>query len=177
MPERFTAHTSASAVGVAKDRLADIEGRHGSVGSMVATMAGSPSVVSGYLDLSRAMKRSRLDRAISERISLAVQDSLGCTLCLEAHTAAARDAGVPDAEIELARRGTSAEPAIAPIVEFGRRVHLEPSSVTDQDVDRLRALGLRDRDILDVVGLVALNVLTGSFNLVAGLEPAHATAS
>jgi hypothetical protein len=36
----------------------------------------------------------------------------------------------------------------------------------------LRAHGWRDRDVLDVVGLVALNVLTGSFNLVAGIEPA-----
>ena len=29
-----------------------------------------------------------------------------------------------------------------------------------------------DRVLADVVGLVALNQLTGSFNLVAGLEPA-----
>ena len=176
MSLRFVVHTSDSAVGTAKDRLADIEGRHGTVGAMVATMAGSPSVVSGYLDLSRAMKRSRLDRAISERISLAVQESLGCELCLEAHTAAARSVGVSDREIELARQGTSADPTIAFVVEFGRRVHLDPSSVTDHDIDRLRSAGFRDRDILDIVGLVALNVLTGTFNLVAGLEPAHATA-
>lgn len=174
MPTRFVAHTSDSAIGTAKDRLVEIEGRHGSVGSMVATMAGSPSVVSGYLDLSRAMKRSRLDRAISERISLAVQESLGCELCLEAHAAAARSVGVSDHEIELARQGTSADPTIALVVEFGLRVHLDPSSVTDHDVDRLRSAGFRDRDILDIVGLVALNVLTGTFNLIAGLEPARA---
>jgi hypothetical protein len=36
-------------------------------------------------------------------------------------------------------------------------------------------VGYSDREILDVVGLVALNVLTGSFNLVAGLEPPTAT--
>ena len=40
-----------------------------------------------------------------------------------------------------------------------------------RNIDALRGLGSRDRDILDVVGLVALNVLTGTFNLVAGLEP------
>ena len=170
MNDRFPAHTPATAVGAAADLLAGIVDRSGSADPMVRTMAGSPSVLGGYLDLSRAMKRSRLDRAISERISLAVQARLGCELCLAAHTDGARRAGVDDDEIELAKRGTSSIPAIAAIVDFGRRVHADPASIADEDIDELRRLGYRDRDVLDVVGLVALNVLTGSFNLVAGLE-------
>ncbi len=168
---RFPIHDSSTAVGVAAERLAELEARHGRVGTMVATMAGSPSVLAGYLDLSRAVKRTKLPRAVSERISLAVQDHLGCAFCLQAHTDAARTAGLDDTEIALARAGTSDDPAIAPIVAFGRRVHQEPSSITGTDIDALRGLGLRDRDVLDIVALVALNVLTGTFNLVAGLEP------
>ena len=168
---RFTNHTAETAVGKAADLLGDTIARSGSAGSMVRTMAGSPSVLGGYLELSRAMKRSRLERAISERISLTVQARLGCALCLAAHTSGARAAGVDEGEIELAKQGTSRDPAIAAIVDFGRRVHVEPASITDSDIDELRRLGYRDRDVLDVVGLVALNVLTGSFNLVAGLVP------
>lgn len=174
---RFPSHTPDTAVGKAADLLGDIVARNGSAGAMVRTMAGSPSVLGGYLDLSRAMKRSRLDRAVTERISLAVQASLGCALCLRAHAAAARAAGVDDDEIERAMDGTSADPAIAALVEFGRRVHAEPASVTASDIAGLRRLGYRDRDVLDVVGLVALNVLTGSFNLVAGLEPVDEAAA
>jgi hypothetical protein len=48
----------------------------------------------------------------------------------------------------------------------------EPSTITDADVDELHADGWNDRVLADVVGLVALNQLTGAFNLVAGLEPA-----
>jgi AhpD family alkylhydroperoxidase len=168
---RFPIHDSSTAVGVAAERLAELEARHGRVGTMVATMAGSPSVLAGYLDLSRAVKRTKLTRAVSERISLAVQDHLGCAFCLEAHTDAARTAGLDDSEIALARAGTSADPAIAPIIAFGRRAHQEPASITAADIDALRALGLRQRHVLDIVALVALNVLTGTFNLVAGLEP------
>ena len=171
MSTRFVAHTPQTAVGAAQELLAGIVERAGSAGPMVRTMAGSPSLLGGYLDLSRSIKRSRLDRAVSERISLAVQARLGCELCLAAHTDGARRAGVTDDEIELAKQATSSVPAIAAIVSFGARVHAEPSSVTADDIDELRRLGYRDRDILDVVGLVALNVLTGSFNLVAGLEP------
>lgn len=171
MPQRFSAHTAATAPGAAADRLADLEDRHGHVGDMVRTMAGSPSVLIGYLELSRAMKRSRLDRSLGERISLVVQEVLGCESCLEAHTSAARQLGIPESEIELARQGTSADRRTATVVAFGHRVHADPASITTEDIDALRDLGLRDRDILDIVGLVALNVLTGSLNLVAGLEP------
>ena len=38
-------------------------------------------------------------------------------------------------------------------------------------------LGWRDEQIADVVGLVALNLLTGAFNLVAGIHPAGPTQS
>ena len=168
---RFPAHTPDTATGKAADLLGDIVGRTGSAGVMVRTMAGSPSMLGGYLELSKAMKRSRLDRAISERISLAVQARLGCALCLEAHTAGARAAGVSDTEIALAKQGTSADPAIAAIVAYGQQVDTDPASVTAETIDELRALGYRDRDLLDVVALVALNVLTGTFNLVTGLEP------
>jgi AhpD family alkylhydroperoxidase len=166
---RFPIHTPETAVGKARERLGELWERHGGdIGPMVRAMAGSPSVLTGYLDLSRAMKRSSLPRPISERISLAVQDTLGCELCLAAHTEAARSAGVPDAEIRLARAGTSADPSIAAIVAFASQVHTAPSTVDDATIAALRALGYSDRQVLDVVGLVALNVLTGSFNLVAG---------
>lgn len=48
---------------------------------------------------------------------------------------------------------------------------MEPASLTDRDITELRDHGWPDRVIADVVGLVALNQLTGSFNLVAGLQP------
>jgi hypothetical protein len=56
------------------------------------------------------------------------------------------------------------------------RVLTEPNTITDTDVQQLRAHGWSDRILADVVGLVALNQLTGAFNLVAGLEPAEHTA-
>jgi AhpD family alkylhydroperoxidase len=174
---RFPAHTPDTATGKAADLLGDIIIRTGSAGSMVRTMAGSPSVLGGYLELSKAVKRSRLDRATTERISLAVQARLGCALCLEAHAAGARAAGVSDSEIALAKQGTSADPVIAAVVAYGHQVDTAPASVTPETIDELRRLGYRDRDLLDVVALVALNVLTGTFNLIAGLEPDHLAAT
>jgi AhpD family alkylhydroperoxidase len=157
----------------AHELLADLWARHGDdVGSMVRTMATSPAVLAGYLDLSRAMKRSKLPREIAERISLAIQQRLGCAMCLAAHTAEAEAAGVPADEIAAAREGGSNDPRINAIVELAVRAHEAPSSIDSATVDAVRGHGFSDTQILDVVGLVSLNILTGTFNLVAGLEPA-----
>ncbi|WP_027941360.1 carboxymuconolactone decarboxylase family protein [Amycolatopsis taiwanensis] len=171
---RLTRLTPDTAVGASRDLLGELVSRHGQVGDMVATMAHSPAVLGGYLQLSRAMKRAKLNRKISERLSIAVQVQQGCGLCLEAHIAAARGLGVDDDEIARAREGTSADPAIAAAIDLGLRVYREPTSITDQQIAALREHGYSDREIADVVGIVALNLLTGAFNLVAGLTPDNA---
>ncbi len=172
LPPRFTAHTPTTATGRARDALTRLWDRHGdNVGAMARTMAGSPSVLEGYLELSRAMKRSTLARPLAEQISLAIQQRLDCATCIEAHTAAARAAGLSDDDIALARAGTATDPASAAIIAYATQIHQAPATVTTEQIDDLRRLGHSDRQLLDVVGLVALNHLTGAFNLVAGLHP------
>jgi AhpD family alkylhydroperoxidase len=90
---RLTQLTPETAQGRAQDALADIYERHGSAGPMVRAMANSPALLTGYLDLSRATKRVKLDRRLSERISIAIQAELRCDYCLVAHTRAGRTAG------------------------------------------------------------------------------------
>jgi AhpD family alkylhydroperoxidase len=166
--------TPATARGAARDLLAELVARHGTVGSMVSTMAHSPAVLGGYLQLSRAMRRAKLDRRIGERISIAVQAVQGWQLCLQSHRDAAESLGIPADDIQRAENGISADPAIAAMIRFGLTVYRSPSTITDADVEHLRGLGYSDREIADVVGIVALNVLTGAFNLAAGLRPAAA---
>ena len=157
------------AEGTVKQTLDELAQR-GPIGPMLRGMANSSALLRGYLDLSRAMKRSHLDRKVSERISLAVQEWIGCDYCLAAHAAAARSAGLDDTDIALARQGTATDPKIAGLVAFAQQVAAAPSEVTDEQIQGLRDLGWRDEQIADVVGLVALNVMTGSFNLVAGIH-------
>jgi uncharacterized peroxidase-related enzyme len=165
------------AQGRARELLGELVQRGGEVGPMVRAMANAPALLRGYLDLTHAMKRAHLDRRVIERINLAVHEGLGCDYCLVAHTRAARALGVPDSEIRLARQGTSSDPAIAAIVAFAQQVLAAPAEIGDADVARLRAHGYRDEQIAEVSGLVGLQLLTGSFNLVAGIHaPAEALA-
>jgi AhpD family alkylhydroperoxidase len=160
------------ATGKAKDLLDELATRGGEPGPMVRAMANAPALLRGYLDLNRAMKRTHLDRRIVERINLAVHEWLACDYCLVAHTRAARQLGLSDADIELARQGTATDPKIAAIVAYGQQIIAAPGEVTDTQIEQLRAQGYTREQIAEVVGLVALQLLTGAFNLVAGIEPA-----
>ncbi|MFE3451027.1 carboxymuconolactone decarboxylase family protein [Nonomuraea sp. NPDC059194] len=154
-----------------KELLDGIVQRHGGAGNMVSTMAHSPALLQGYLDLNRAMKRVKLPRQLSEKVSLAVQEWIGCALCQQAHEAAARAAGLSDLDITLARQGASTDPREGALIAVAVRLLAEPASISDADVAELRGHGWSDRVIADLVGLVTLNFMTGAFNLLAGLEP------
>lgn len=160
-----------------REILSDIIGRHGSVGDMVSTMAHSPALLRGYLDLSSAMKRVKLPRALSEKVALATQEWIGCDACLAAHTEAARAIGLSETDIALAREGTATDAREAALVAYAVRVLAEPAAITQDDVAELRMHGWSDRVIAEIVGLVTLNLLTGAFNLIAGIEPADLPAS
>ena len=73
----------------------------------------------------------------------------------------------------LARQRTSRDPAIAAIVAFARQVLIAPVEIRDADLDRLHAHGYGDEQIAEVAGLVSLQLLIGSFNLIADI---HASA-
>jgi AhpD family alkylhydroperoxidase len=166
-----------AATGRAKELLDELTDRGGEPGPMVRAMATAPVVLRSYLDLNRAMKRSQIDRRITERISLAVHEWLGCDYCLAAHTRAARELGLSDVDIELARQGTATDPKVAALVAFGQQVLAAPAEVSDDQIRALRDFGYSDEQIGEVVALVSLQMLTGAFNLVAGIELVESSTS
>ena len=161
--------------GKARELLDELASRGGEPGAMARAMATAPALLRGYLDLNRAMKRTHLDRRVVERINLAVHEWLGCDYCLVAHTAAARKLGLSESDIALARQGTATDPKVAAMVAFGQQVIVAPGEVSDEQFAELRAHGYTDEQIAEVVGHVALQLLTGGFNLIAGIHPPTTT--
>lgn len=164
---RLQALTPTTAKGAAQEMFTDMVARHGQVGTMVSTMAHSPAVLGGHLLLSKAMKGAKLSRRVSELVSIAIQARQGCQLCLKAHIAAAEAFGVPDDQIAAALEGTSPDPAVAAMIATGLAIPSNPTTMTDEQVEELRGFGCTDQEIVDVVGVLALNVFTGAFNLIA----------
>jgi len=91
----------------------------------------------------------------------------GCDYCLAAHTFLGGKAGLSASEIRDARRGEAADEKERVVVEFAQTMVRDRANVKDADVQRLRAAGLSDGAIIEVVANVVLNIFTNYVNHVA----------
>jgi uncharacterized peroxidase-related enzyme len=153
------------------DLLAEVHRRLGGTPNMTRSMANSPALLRGWLDLSGALSRAVIGAATGERIALAVAQRNGCSYCLSAHSYLAERVVHLDAgDIAAARIAASADPKTAAILAFAAAVNDGRGTVTREDLAAARAAGLSDEEIAETIGHVALNVLTNYFNNAADVD-------
>ena len=159
-----------SATGKAKELLEAVQGKLGLVPNMTRAMANSPAVLDGYLSLSGSLGKGALSAKSREQIALAVAQTNECEYCLAAHSAIGKMVGLSVDQILDSRRGTSVDPKTDAIIQFARQVVDQRGLVSDAQISQVRAAGLKDGDIAEIVANVALNIFTNYFNHVAETE-------
>lgn len=143
----------------------------GVIPNMTKVMANSPALLNGYLQLSSALAKGSLPASLRERIALVVAEENGCAYCLSAHTYLASNvAKVDAAEIASARQAESADARIRAALRFASAVNTTRGGVGDDQLAAARAAGLSDGEIAEIIGHVAVNVLTNYFNKAARVE-------
>lgn len=136
--------------------------------NMTKVMANSPALLKGYLALSGALNSGVLPAAVRERLAVATAQYNGCEYCLSAHTyIGANVAKVAADELARARRAHSSDPHVEALLTLSNAIALNQGHVSEADLAKARAAGVTDTEIGEVVGNLALNVLTNYFNVVA----------
>ena len=159
-----------SAEGEAKELLDEVQSRLGATPNMTTTMARS-AVLAGWLGLGGALSKGAIGGADAERIALGVAEANECAYCLSAHTyLAANVAGLDDEEIARARRFESAQAGSAAILSFARSILATRGGVSAIELAAAREAGLGDAELSEIVGHVAVNVLTNYFNRAFGVD-------
>lgn len=138
--------------------------------NMFATMAHAPAVLNGYLQLSESLSRGSLNARQREMIALAVAEANQCEYCLSAHAALGKLAGLNPQDIDLARSGSAVSNVDAAALRLALHIVDTRGGVSDTELEAARAAGLNDKEILEVVGQVAVNVLTNYVNRLADTE-------
>jgi AhpD family alkylhydroperoxidase len=160
----------ADASGRTKELLDGVNASLGVVPNMVKTMAGS-ALLEGYLGLSGALAHGRIRPAVAERIALAVAESNDCSYCLSVHSYLAEHAvRIDSTDISAARAFQSADPKAAAALAFAQAVMVARGDVDDETIQTAREAGLDDAELAEVVGHVAVNVLTNYFNKTFAVE-------
>lgn len=132
--------------------------------------AQAPSVLESMVAQFVATAHGTLKPKVRESIALAVAEANGCDYCLSAHAALAAGAGLSAEQIDDAREATSSDAKTNAILQFSRELVLTRGHPGAKVVAVLRAVGITDAEVLEIINNVALNVFTNYLNLVAETE-------
>ena len=139
----------------------------GVVPNLFRVFALSPAALGGLLSLRSALSKA-LDARTRERIAIAVAEVNGCDYCLSAHTyIGLKLAKITPEDAALNRKGRSTDPKADAAVRFAAKVAEARGKVRDGDIAAVKAAGFSEAQIVEIVGLVAENVLTNFLNNVA----------
>lgn len=176
---RIDAPTIESAPAASQPLLAAVKKQLGVVPNMFRTIAHSPAALEGYIGLNGALSKGALNAATRERLALAVAELNGCDYCLAAHTYIGKNlAKLSDSEIEANRLGRSSDAKADAAVVFAVKLVSARGEVGEAELSAVRAAGVTEAEIVEIIAHVALNTLTNYINKVAGTVvdfPAAAT--
>jgi uncharacterized peroxidase-related enzyme len=160
-----------TAVGRTRDLFATVQRRLGVIPNMTRAMANSPALLEGYLALSGAMAGGTLSGPVQEQIALAIAQRNGCDYCLSAHSYLAENVAHLDSDtIAAARKADSADPKTAALLAIASAVVDNRGELSTRELNDARAAGVADGEIAEVIGNVALQILTNYFNKAVGTD-------
>ncbi|MGW5572996.1 carboxymuconolactone decarboxylase family protein [Nocardia thailandica] len=150
--------------------LAEVRRQLGRVPNLYAAMANSPATLRGYLALRQALTAGKLGARVREQLALLVAAENGCEYCVSAHTLRAEKMGFTPEAIAATRDARAADPHAEAVLRVAREVSRTGGRVSDEQLAAARAAGVSDAELAEIVGHVALNVLSNHFNHLARPE-------
>jgi uncharacterized peroxidase-related enzyme len=128
------------------------------VPNLFRVLANAPAALEGLMSLGAALAGGALDEKTREQLALTIAASNLCAYCLSTHTVLAAKIGLNQAEIDDAIRASAADARTDAILKLARSIVVQRGEISDSDLQRARAVGLSDGEIIETVANVALNI-------------------
>jgi FMN-dependent NADH-azoreductase len=159
-----------TASGKAKELLNAVEQRIKRIPNIARLMGNSPAVLDAYFHFNEALDATKITPKLRALITTTVSEINGCDYTLSDAYALGPREGLTEEDLTAARRAEAKDPKIAAALRFAAKVIGERGNVAPHEVEQLRSAGYSDEEIVDVIGVIALNLFRNYFNLVAGTE-------
>ena len=166
----FRSVTPNEATGLNKQLFDGLQHKLGLVPNLAQQLANAPAALKAYLSFGSALSEGKLTGKIREQIAVAVANANQCDYCLSAHNALGSLQGLTKPELEAAQFGESTDKKDAAILRFAVKVVEQRGHLPANEVETLRAAGVTDQEIVEVIATVAVNIFTNYFNHIAGTE-------
>jgi uncharacterized peroxidase-related enzyme len=139
---------------------AELVEKRGKVSNILKVHSLNPEALENHLDLYMTVMfgKSGLSRAEREAVAVVVSATNDCAYCVNHHAEALRRYIKDDETLEMLMTADgleTLEPRLSNIVRHAEKLTSAPSAMTESDLGELRAVGLSDRDILDLSPVVA----------------------
>ena len=168
---RITLPTADQTPAATLPLLAAVQKQLGVVPNLMKTVGSSPAALEGYLSLMGALGKGGIGAKTGERVALAMAEFNRCGYCLSAHTYLGKNvAKLDEGEMAANRAGRSSDAKADAAVRFALQVAKARGHVADAELQAVQAAGFTDGEVMELVGHVALNVLTNYVNSVAQTE-------
>ena len=153
------------AEGKLAETYAELERKRGKISNILKVHSLNPAALGNHLDLYMTLMfgRSGLSRMEREAVAVVVSANNDCEYCINHHAEALRSYIDDDDTMTMlitADGLETLEPRLSNIVRHAEKLTNAPGAMTESDLGELRAVGLSDKDILD------LTLITSYFNFV-----------
>jgi uncharacterized peroxidase-related enzyme len=136
----------------------------GVVPNLYRVVSHSPAALTGMTRLEAALSKA-LDLKTRTRIAVAIAQVNGCDYCLSAHTYLGLNlAKISPDEIALNRKAVSSNLKADAAVRFAAKVAQTRGKVTGADIAAVKMAGFGEAEIIEIIAVVALNVMTNLIN-------------
>ncbi|HEY4568777.1 MAG TPA: carboxymuconolactone decarboxylase family protein [Kribbella sp.] len=142
----------------------------GHIPNYVSLYAARPAVYEAWKQLNGAIKEA-MDLRRYELATLAAATALKSSYCSLAHGQVLADKFYTAEEVAALVSEPSNDPVDRAVMDFARKVALAADSVTQADVDALKAVGLSDTDVLDVALAAAARAFFSKTLDATGTQP------
>lgn len=164
-------HTKPSENNAELDAIYDgVKKKLGVVPNMYKTMGNSPEILNAYIHLTDVAGKTSFSPQVRELISLIVSETNECAYCLAAHSTVAKILKVPEEEILMARQGDAIDSKTSACLKFAKSVVEKRGLVDDTEVDHLKNSGVTEKEIVELIFLINLNMFTNYFNHISAAE-------
>jgi len=149
--------------------------KRGKISNVLKVHSLNPEAMARHLDLYMTLMfgKSGLSRSEREAIGVVVSAENDCAYCVNHHTAALRHFIKDEDTLNMLTTADgleTLEPRLSNIVRHAEKLTSAPEAMTESDLGELRAVGLSDRDILDLTLIAAYFNFVNRLVLGLGVE-------
>jgi alkylhydroperoxidase family enzyme len=160
-------HSLETAPDAARATLETMTKTLGRIPNIYGIMAGSPTLLDGYLGLMKQFEASGFTAAERQVVYLTAVIDNECHYCVAAHSFAARRQLPPEVLAALREGRTLPDARLDALRAFTQAMSAKRGWVSEDDKAAFLAAGFTHKQMLDVITGVALKVLTTYVNHIA----------